>query len=55
MTFRPDNDTFEGMTSLRKRDGIPFSEQIRRALRSWLELKGAMKPETKGERHRKRP
>jgi hypothetical protein len=44
ITFRPDNDTFEAMTSLRERDGIPFSEQIRRALRAWLESKGVMPP-----------
>lgn len=55
ITFRPDNDTFEAMTSLRKRDGVPFSEQIRRALRSWLESKGAMEPGRKGEGGRKRP
>ena len=36
MTFRPDNDTFEAMARLRERQGVPFSEQIRRALREWL-------------------
>jgi len=44
VTFRPDTDTFAAMASLRERDGIPFSEQIRRALRAWMESKGAMKP-----------
>jgi len=44
ITFRPDNDTFTAMTSLRERDGVPFSEQIRRALRAWLEAKNVMKP-----------
>jgi len=43
ITFRPDNDTFDAMASLRERDGVPFSEQIRRALRAWLESKGAVK------------
>ena len=43
ITFRPDNDTFDAMASLRERDGVPFSEQIRRALRAWLEAKGAIK------------
>jgi len=42
ITFRPDNDIFEAMTSLRDRDGVPFSEQIRRALRTWLDSKGVM-------------
>ena len=36
ITFRPDNDTFAAMTRLRERQGVPFSEQIRRALREWL-------------------
>lgn len=44
VTFRPDTDTFAAMASLRERDGIPLSEQIRRALRAWMESKGAMKP-----------
>jgi hypothetical protein len=42
ITFRPDNDIFEGMRSLRDRDGVPFSEQIRRSLRMWLETKAVM-------------
>ncbi len=36
LTFRPDRDTFDAMTLLRERQGVPFSEQIRRALREWL-------------------
>ncbi len=52
ITFRPDNDTFDAMASLRERDGVPFSEQIRRALRAWLEAKGAIK---KAPRPRARP
>lgn len=40
LTFRPDNEIYEGMEELRDRDGIPFSEQIRRALRGFLEVKG---------------
>lgn len=50
MTFRPDADTFAAMDSLRERDGVPFSEQIRRALRAWLESKGAMKQPRKNMR-----
>jgi len=45
LTFRPDTDTYQAMVGLRERDGVPFSEQIRRALRAWLESKGAMKTE----------
>ena len=39
-TFRLDDDLLKDMEALRERDGIPFSEQIRRALRMWLETKG---------------
>jgi hypothetical protein len=46
LTFRPDRDTFDAMMSLRERDGVPFSEQIRRALRAWLEAKKVMKQST---------
>jgi len=46
LTFRPDPDTFDAMKSLRERDGVPFSEQIRRALRAWLEAKKVMKQST---------
>ena len=55
ITFRPDNDTFDAMASLRERDGVPFSEQIRRALRAWLVSKGAMKADRRrGTNARKR-
>lgn len=40
VTFRPDPEVLDGMEQLKERDGIPFSEQIRRALRLWLETKG---------------
>jgi len=42
-TFRVDDDLLEGMRRLQERDGMPLSEQIRRALRPWLELKGVIK------------
>jgi hypothetical protein len=54
ITFRPDNDIFEAMTSLRDRDGVPFSEQIRRALRTWLESKGVVQMPRKSKAVRKR-
>jgi len=54
MTFRPDNDTLEAMKSLRERDGVPFSEQIRRALRMWLESKGIRAQERKRPATRKK-
>ena len=54
-TFRIDDDLMEGMQRLQGRDGIPLSEQIRRALRPWLEAKGVLKSERKRAVTRKRP
>ena len=48
MTFRIDDDLIEGMNKLFDRDGIAESEQVRRALRRWLESKGVMAPNKKG-------
>jgi len=45
--FRIDDDLLESMQRLQERDGIPFSEQIRRALRPWLEAKGVLKAKRK--------
>lgn len=53
-TFRVDDDVLEGMKRLQERDGISFSEQIRRALRPWLESKGVIKAERKRAVTRKR-
>jgi uncharacterized protein (DUF4415 family) len=53
-TFRVDGDVLEGMKALQERDGISFSEQIRRALRPWLEQKGVLKAERKRAVTRKR-
>jgi len=41
--FRIDPDILEGLQQLKARDGIPLSEQVRRALRLWLESKGVIK------------
>jgi hypothetical protein len=43
VTFRPDPELDAAMQALKERDGMPLSEQIRRALRPWLELKGVIK------------
>lgn len=55
ITFRPDADIHAAMTALREQEGVPFSQQIRRALRVWLESKGAMKADRKRAATRKRP
>ncbi|MCA1562188.1 MAG: ribbon-helix-helix protein, CopG family [Acidobacteria bacterium] len=40
LTFRPDDALLEAMELQRERHGTPYSEQIRRALRAWLEKQG---------------
>lgn len=42
VTFRPDGDILQAMELLKDRDGVPYSQQIRRALREWLESKGVL-------------
>jgi len=39
-TFRIDDELLEGLQQVKDRDGIPLSEQVRRALKLWLESKG---------------
>jgi hypothetical protein len=54
-TFRLDDDLLEGLRAVEQRDGIPPSEQARRAIRMWLETKGVVKAERKRAATRKRP
>jgi hypothetical protein len=56
-TFRIDDDTRAAMDVLKDRDGIGYSEQIRRALLMFLESKGVTvkKTERKRAATRKRP
>lgn len=44
--FRLPDDLLEAMEQLRERDGIGFSEQVRRALRDWLASRGVLTPTT---------
>ena len=51
-SFYLDPELSEGLRAIKDRDGIPDSEQVRRAVRVWLETKGLnVKP--KGQRKRK--
>jgi hypothetical protein len=43
MTVRIDADLAEAMDALHTRQGTPLSEQIRRALRPWLEAQGVLR------------
>ena len=42
-TFRIDEELIEGMDAVKERDGVPLSEQVRRAIRMWLDSKGVVK------------
>lgn len=39
-TFRLDEQLLEGLKLIQERDGVPPSEQVRRAIAMWLETKG---------------
>jgi hypothetical protein len=38
--FRIDPEILDGLQAVKDRDGVPISEQVRRALVAWLESKG---------------
>jgi hypothetical protein len=55
--FRIDEDLFAGLQAVAERDGIQVSEQVRRAIRAWLETKSIAprRAERKRAVTRKRP
>ena len=53
--FRLDEDLLAALQVVKVRDGIPLSEQVRRALQAWVEQKGVVKSERKRAVTRKRP
>ena len=53
-TIRIDESILAGLQTVKERDGVPVSEQIRRALSLWLEEKGVVKAERKRGGTRKR-
>jgi Arc/MetJ-type ribon-helix-helix transcriptional regulator len=55
-TFRLETEIMEALTEIRVRDGISVSEQVRRALRQWIESRDVkVKSERKRADTRKRP
>ncbi len=52
--FLIDPDLDAGLKAAKARDGINESENVRRAIRKWLESKGVMKAERKRPSTRKR-
>ena len=53
--FRLDPEIIDGLQRIKERDGVPVSEQVRRALLAWLQSRGAIKLERKKASTRKRP
>ena len=54
--FRIDEELLDGLQEVWDRDGITAAEQVRRAIRAWLEQKGVkVKSERKRAVTRKRP
>lgn len=55
--IRIDEELIDAMQSIRDRDGIPVSEQVRRAIQAWVETKGVIvkKADRKRAVTRKRP
>jgi hypothetical protein len=53
-SFYIDPDQRAGLAEVKERDGISESEQIRRAIATWLESKGVTKAERKRASTRKR-
>jgi hypothetical protein len=55
-TLRIDDRLMEGLRAVKERDGIPVSEQLRRAVEAWLREKGVeVKADRKRATTRKRP
>jgi antitoxin component of RelBE/YafQ-DinJ toxin-antitoxin module len=40
LTFRIDDELLEGLHHVWEKDGVPVSEQVRRAVQDWLERRG---------------
>jgi len=53
--FRIDEDLDEGLKAVKDRDGISESEQIRRAVREWLQRKGVLQSAPRRTSPRRKP
>jgi hypothetical protein len=52
--FRIEPDLLRALEEIKIRDGVPISEQVRRALRAWIETKGGSPTPRKPPADRKR-
>ncbi len=53
INFYIDPDLADGLKTLKERDGVPESEQIRRGIKLWLKDKGIKVTRKKGARMKK--
>ena len=53
-TFRLETEIMDALNEIRERDGVAVSEQVRRALKQWIEAKG-VKIKTQGKRAARKP
>lgn len=53
--FRIDEDVLATLRAIKERDGVPISEQVRRALAAWVRQEGDVKTDRKRAATRKRP
>jgi hypothetical protein len=44
VSFRLEDEIVHGLKFVQERDGIPQTEQVRRALRAWLAERGVLAP-----------
>jgi hypothetical protein len=55
-TFRIEEELLEGLQRVKEREGVPVTEQVRRAITAWLESKEIdVKAERKRRASRRRP
>jgi hypothetical protein len=53
--FRLEEEILEALNTIKERDGIPVSVQVRRALAQWIEVKGVRLKAPKGASRRVSP
>jgi len=54
MTFRLETEILEQLAAIRERDGVPVSEQVRRALLQWIRERGVRQQKSDRTRARTR-
>lgn len=49
-SLRLDEDLLAGLQQVKERDGVPVTEQVRRAIRAWLDSQGVAHEATRKRR-----